>query len=55
MIDGYLELLENLSPSNKLDLISRLTNSVKSDLKKKKTLSKKLMVLLNQKKVPKRL
>ena len=37
IIDGYVGLLENLSPSNKLDLISRLTKSVKSDLKKKKS------------------
>lgn len=35
IIDGYLELLENLSPSNKLDLISKLTASVKSDLTSK--------------------
>ena len=31
-IDGYLQLLENLSPGNKLDLISRLTLSVKTDI-----------------------
>jgi hypothetical protein len=36
LIDGYLELLENLSPSNKLDLISKLTNSVKSDITNKR-------------------
>ncbi|MBI5214520.1 MAG: hypothetical protein HY960_02075 [Ignavibacteriae bacterium] len=29
LIDGYLRLLENLSPSNKLELISKLTLSVK--------------------------
>ena len=32
LIDGYLRLLDNLSPASKLDIISRLTNSVKSDL-----------------------
>jgi hypothetical protein len=33
IIEGYFRLLENLTPSNKLDLISKLTDSVKSDLK----------------------
>ena len=32
LIEGYLGLLDNLSPSNKLDLIAKLTASVKSDL-----------------------
>lgn len=36
IIDGYIRLLENLSPVNKLDLISKLTNSVKSDIADKK-------------------
>jgi hypothetical protein len=36
LIDGYLRLLENLSPSNKLDLISKLTLSVKTDISEKK-------------------
>ena len=35
IIEGYLELLENLSPGNKLDLISKLTASVKSDITSK--------------------
>jgi len=35
LIDGYLSLLENLSPGNKLDLISKLTLSVKTDIGKK--------------------
>lgn len=35
IIEGYLQLLNNLSASNKLELIARLTTSVKSDLKKK--------------------
>ncbi|MFN8714896.1 MAG: hypothetical protein ACK5Z2_18760 [Bacteroidota bacterium] len=37
LIDGYLKLLDNLSPSNKLDLISKLTISVKTDLGDKKS------------------
>ena len=41
IVDGYLGLLNNLSPSNKLDLIARLTASVKSDLKPKKSSFKK--------------
>lgn len=36
LIDGYLRLLDNLSPSNKLDLISKLTLSVKADITDKK-------------------
>jgi len=36
LIDGYIRMLENLSPNIKLDLISKLTLSVKSDIIKKK-------------------
>jgi hypothetical protein len=36
LIEGYLRLLDNLSPSNKLDLISKLTISVKTDITDKK-------------------
>ena len=36
LIEGYLRLLENLSPSSKLDLISKLTLSVKTDITKRK-------------------
>ena len=36
LIDGYLRPLENLSPSNKLDLISKLTMSVKTDITDRK-------------------
>ena len=36
IIDGYIRLLDNLSPNNKLDLISKLTLSVKSDISEKK-------------------
>ncbi len=35
LIEGYLRLLENLSSSTKLELISKLTQSVKSDINKK--------------------
>ena len=37
IIEGYIGLLDNLSPDNKLDLISKLTKSVKFDLSKKKS------------------
>ena len=37
LIDGYLKMLDNLSPSNKLDLISKLTQSVKTDITEKKS------------------
>ena len=32
IIEGYLRLLNNLSPDSKLDLISKLTLSVKKDI-----------------------
>ena len=41
IIEGYVQLLDNLSPDLKLDLISKLTQSVKSDLKVKKSAFKK--------------
>jgi hypothetical protein len=41
IIDGYVGLLENLSPDNKLDLISKLTESVKTDLGNRKSTFKK--------------
>jgi hypothetical protein len=37
LIEGYLQMLDNLSPSNKLDLISKLSASVKSDINNKKS------------------
>ena len=37
LIDGYLQLLDNLSPADKLALISKLTLSVKADNTKKKS------------------
>ncbi|MEI6749743.1 MAG: hypothetical protein ACOYMF_18180 [Bacteroidales bacterium] len=36
LIDGYLRLLDNLSPGNKLDLISKLSISIKSDITNRK-------------------
>ncbi|NTW32674.1 MAG: hypothetical protein HGB12_08630 [Bacteroidetes bacterium] len=36
LIEGYLRLLYNLSPSDKLELISKLTLSVKTDFANKK-------------------
>lgn len=41
IIEGYLQMLDNLSPGNKLDLISKLTASVKSDITYKKSSFKK--------------
>lgn len=41
IVDGYIGLLDNLSPDNKLDLISKLTVSVKFDLSNKKSTFKK--------------
>jgi hypothetical protein len=41
IVDGYVGLLDNLSPANKLDLIAKLTASVKTDLKNKKSSFKK--------------
>ena len=41
IIDGYVGLLNNLSTNNKLDLISKLTDSVKTDLTNKKSSFKK--------------
>jgi hypothetical protein len=41
IINGYVELLDNLSPDNKLDLISKLTASVKMDLGNRKSSFKK--------------
>jgi hypothetical protein len=50
IIDGYIELLDNLSPDNKLDLISKLTASVKTDLNKKKSSFKKAFGAFDSKK-----
>jgi len=37
LIDSYISLLKNMSTQNKLDLISRLTNTVKTDLEQEKS------------------
>ena len=37
IIDGYIGLLDNLTTNDKLDLISKLSVSVKTDLLKKKS------------------
>lgn len=41
LIEGYLQLLDNLSPANKLELISKLTASVNLNSKNKKSSFKK--------------
>ncbi len=41
IINGHVGLLENLSPDNKLDIISKLSESVKTDLGNKKSSFKK--------------
>jgi hypothetical protein len=37
LIDSYISLLKNMSAQNKLDLISKLTNAVKTDIEQEKT------------------
>lgn len=41
IIDGYLGLLDNLSTNDKLDLISKITVSIKTDLTNIKSSFKK--------------
>lgn len=36
LIDSYLSLLQNMSAQNKLDLISKLSRSVKTDMDQQK-------------------
>ena len=50
IIDGYVGLLDNLSASNKLDLITKLTASVKTDLRNKKSTFKKAFGAFESKK-----
>jgi hypothetical protein len=50
IIEGYLQLLDNLSPRSKLDLISGLTHSVKSDIADKKNSFKKAFGAFQSKK-----
>jgi hypothetical protein len=42
LVDTYLELVKNLSPNSKLDLITGLSNSLKSGKKNKKSSLKSL-------------
>lgn len=41
IVDSYIELLNSLSTDNKLDIIERLTASIKIDLKNKNSSFKK--------------
>jgi hypothetical protein len=50
IVDGYIGLLGNLSTNNKLDLISKLTDSVKTDLTNKKSSFKKAFGAFDSKK-----
>ncbi len=50
IIEGYIGLLDNLSANDKLDLISRLTISVKTDLANKKTSFRKAFGAFESKK-----
>jgi len=50
IVDGYVGLLDNLSTNNKLDLISKLSASVKSDLTDKKSSFKKAYGAFDSKK-----
>lgn len=37
LIDSYMSMLKNMSAQNKLELISKLSNTVKTDLEQEKT------------------
>ena len=50
IVDGYVGLLDNLSTNNKLDLISKLTASVKTELINKKSSFKKAFGAFDSKK-----
>lgn len=50
IVDGYVGLFDNLSTSNELDLISKLTASVKTDLTNKKSSFKKSFGAFDSKK-----
>jgi hypothetical protein len=50
IVNGYFELLGNLSPTNKLDLISKLTASVKTDITSKKSMFNKAFGAFDSKK-----
>ena len=50
IVEGYVGLLDNLSTNNKLDLISKLTASIKTDLTNKKSSFKKAFGAFESKK-----
>ncbi|MBS1748817.1 MAG: hypothetical protein JST63_02820 [Bacteroidetes bacterium] len=50
IVDGYVGLLDNLSTDNKLDLISKLSASVKTGLSYKKSAFKKAFGAFDSKK-----
>ncbi|TAM93574.1 MAG: hypothetical protein EPN39_19725 [Chitinophagaceae bacterium] len=50
IVNGYFELLGNLSLTNKLDLISKLTASVKTDITSKKSMFNKAFGAFDSKK-----
>lgn len=50
IIDGYIGMLDNLSSGDKLDLISKLSSSVKTDLGKRKSRFKKAFGAFESKK-----
>jgi len=50
IVDGYVGLLGNLSTSNKLDLIAKLSASVKEDITTKKSSFKKAFGAFDSKK-----
>jgi hypothetical protein len=50
IIDGYIKLLDNLGPKSKLDLISGLTDSIKSDIGDKRNTFKRAFGAYSSKK-----
>ena len=50
IVEGYIGLLDNLSANDKLDLISKLTISVKTDLANKKSSFRKAFGAFESKK-----
>jgi hypothetical protein len=50
IVEGYIGLLDNLSAVDKLDLISKLTISVKTDLANKKSSFRKAFGAFDSKK-----
>lgn len=50
IVEGYIGLLDNLSANDKLDLISKLTISVKTDLANKKSSFRKAFGAFDSKK-----